>query len=209
MPDNSEQDRHKLFCICLSEIESLLFRQTNRTASCRKTEAILNYCSPHSILPSYCFIKSLCFIKCLYLHKRCSLSSEWVLNISIEYWSDHSSRSRVVFKKLHIFAQSPSQCTCTSLQFNLAASTLARQLIRYPLAGELKHRLLVVSVTPREVALVIIQHNDWKQAMRNRTKDGTTINTPMRKLIKKLPGEWFGVQVVVLLVTAKNVSFHT
>ena len=69
------------------------------------------------------------------------LSSEWVLNISIEYWSDQSSRSRVVFKKLHIFAQSPSQCTCTSLQFNLAASTLARQLIRYPLAGELKHRL--------------------------------------------------------------------
>lgn len=95
----------------------------------------------------------------------------------------------MVFKKLHIFAQSPSQCTCTSLQFNLAASTLARQLIRYPLAGELKHRLLVASVTPREVALVIIQHNDWKQAMRNRTKDGTTINTPMRKLIKKLPGE--------------------
>jgi len=41
----------------------------------------------------------------------------------------------------------------------------------------------------REVALVIIQHNDWRQAMRNKTKDGTTINTPMRKLIKKLPGE--------------------
>lgn len=42
---------------------------------------------------------------------------------------------------------------------------------------------------PREVALVIIQHNDWRQAMRNKTKDGTAINTPMRKLIKKLPGE--------------------
>ncbi|XP_020622350.1 ankyrin-3-like [Orbicella faveolata] len=39
----------------------------------------------------------------------------------------------------------------------------------------------------KEVALVIIQHNDWRQAMRNKTKDGTTINTPMRKLIKKLP----------------------
>ena len=26
--------------------------------------------------------------------------------------------------------------------------------------------------------------------MRNKTKEGNTINTPMRKLIKKLPGEW-------------------
>ncbi|XP_015765476.1 PREDICTED: transient receptor potential cation channel subfamily A member 1 homolog [Acropora digitifera] len=39
----------------------------------------------------------------------------------------------------------------------------------------------------KEVALVIIQHDDWKQAMRNKTKEGNTINTPMRKLIKKLP----------------------
>ncbi|KAJ7378358.1 hypothetical protein OS493_023613 [Desmophyllum pertusum] len=39
----------------------------------------------------------------------------------------------------------------------------------------------------KEVALVIIQHNDWRQCMRNKTQDGTTINTPMRKLIKKLP----------------------
>ena len=45
------------------------------------------------------------------------------------------------------------------------------------------------SLLCREVALVVIQHNDWRQAMRNKTKDGTTINTPMRKLIKKLPGE--------------------
>ena len=52
-----------------------------------------------------------------------------------------------------------------------------------------KHRLPYSFLVRREVALVIIQHNDWKQAMRNRTKDGTTINTPMRKLIKKLPGK--------------------
>ena len=42
---------------------------------------------------------------------------------------------------------------------------------------------------PREVALVIIQHKDWRQAMRNKTKEGNFINTPMRKLIKKLPGK--------------------
>jgi len=40
------------------------------------------------------------------------------------------------------------------------------------------------------VAFVIIQHQDWRQAMRNKTKEGNAISTPMRKLIKKLPGEW-------------------
>ena len=47
-----------------------------------------------------------------------------------------------------------------------------------------------LSLSLREVALVIIQHDDWKQAMRNKTKEGNTINTPMRKLIKKLPGKF-------------------
>ena len=33
----------------------------------------------------------------------------------------------------------------------------------------------------------ILNHAHWKKVMRNRTTDGTTVTTPMRKLIKKLP----------------------
>ncbi|XP_073254183.1 uncharacterized protein [Porites lutea] len=46
---------------------------------------------------------------------------------------------------------------------------------------------MAVENNHKEVALVIIQHKDWRQAMRNKTKEGNFINTPMRKLIKKLP----------------------
>ena len=52
----------------------------------------------------------------------------------------------------------------------------------------------------REVALVIIQHKDWRQAMRNKTKEGNFINTPMRKLIKKLPGECSNVAAFTFIL---------
>ena len=35
--------------------------------------------------------------------------------------------------------------------------------------------------------LEILKHPKWKMVMRNRTTDGATVTTPMRKLIKKLP----------------------
>ena len=39
----------------------------------------------------------------------------------------------------------------------------------------------------RDVVLEILNHAQWKRVMRNRTTDGATVTTPMRKLIKKLP----------------------
>ena len=39
----------------------------------------------------------------------------------------------------------------------------------------------------RDVVLEILNHHHWKRVMRNRTTDGATVTTPMRKLIKKLP----------------------
>lgn len=44
----------------------------------------------------------------------------------------------------------------------------------------------------REVALVVINSNKWEEAMRNETPDLATglRTTPMRKLIKKMPGEY-------------------
>ena len=53
---------------------------------------------------------------------------------------------------------------------------------------------------PREVALVIIQHKDWRQAMRNKTKEGNFFNTPMRKLIKKLPGKCSNVAAFTFIL---------
>jgi len=46
---------------------------------------------------------------------------------------------------------------------------------------------MAIEKSHKEVAFVIIQHQDWRQAMRNKTKEGNAISTPMRKLIKKLP----------------------
>ena len=40
----------------------------------------------------------------------------------------------------------------------------------------------------REAALAIVNDDNWKMAMRNCTVEGTKATTPMRKLIKKLPG---------------------
>ena len=53
---------------------------------------------------------------------------------------------------------------------------------------------------PREVAPVIIQHKDWRQAMRNKTKEGNFINTPMKKLIKKLPGKCSNVAAFTFIL---------
>ena len=40
----------------------------------------------------------------------------------------------------------------------------------------------------REAALAIVNDENWKLALRNCTFEGTKATTPMRKLIKKLPG---------------------
>ena len=40
----------------------------------------------------------------------------------------------------------------------------------------------------RDAALAIIDHRDWKLAMRNRTFEEGKLQTPMRKLIIKMPG---------------------
>ena len=40
----------------------------------------------------------------------------------------------------------------------------------------------------REAALAIVNDVNWKIALRNCTIEGTKVTTPMRKLIKKLPG---------------------
>ena len=37
------------------------------------------------------------------------------------------------------------------------------------------------------MALAIIDHDDWLLAVRNRSRDGKGITTPMRQLIRKLP----------------------
>ena len=41
----------------------------------------------------------------------------------------------------------------------------------------------------REAAIAILSHRDWRMAMRNKTIEEGVISTPMRKLIKKLPGK--------------------
>ncbi|EDO38702.1 predicted protein, partial [Nematostella vectensis] len=48
---------------------------------------------------------------------------------------------------------------------------------------------IAIESSHKEVAVAIIDHVDWKQAMRNRCKLGNAITSPMRKLIKKLPGQ--------------------
>ena len=44
------------------------------------------------------------------------------------------------------------------------------------------------------MALRIINSNVWEKALRNSTEDPDTgkIDTPMRKMIKKMPGGWSG-----------------
>ena len=37
--------------------------------------------------------------------------------------------------------------------------------------------------------MAIIDHDDWRLVMRNRIKEGNVVTSPMRKLIKKLPGK--------------------
>ena len=46
---------------------------------------------------------------------------------------------------------------------------------------------MAVDNSHREVALVILEHKDWLLAAKNRSREGKSITTPMRKLIKKLP----------------------
>lgn len=41
----------------------------------------------------------------------------------------------------------------------------------------------------RDAAIAILSHRDWRMAMRNKTIEDGMITTPMRKMIKKLPGE--------------------
>ena len=43
----------------------------------------------------------------------------------------------------------------------------------------------------REAALAIVNDVNWKIALRNCTIEGTKVTTPLRKLIKKLPGLFF------------------
>ena len=40
----------------------------------------------------------------------------------------------------------------------------------------------------RDAALAILDCEQWKNALRNCTTEGNKMTTPMRKLIKKLPG---------------------
>ncbi len=41
----------------------------------------------------------------------------------------------------------------------------------------------------REAALVIVNNENWKMALRNSTFDGANVTTPLRKMIKKIPGK--------------------
>ena len=45
----------------------------------------------------------------------------------------------------------------------------------------------------REVAQTLIKSDYWKEALRNHTLDlnSNRHDTPMRKLIRKMPGKWF------------------
>ena len=42
----------------------------------------------------------------------------------------------------------------------------------------------------RECAVTIVSDDNWMDAMRNKTVEGGTATTPMRKLVLKLPGVW-------------------
>ena len=57
----------------------------------------------------------------------------------------------------------------------------------------------------RKVAEVLIEHKQWITLMRNRTKIGSTILSPMRQLIIKLPGLSF---FVLLIMNIFNISFY-
>ena len=39
-----------------------------------------------------------------------------------------------------------------------------------------------------DVSLAIVDHADWLDVMQNRSREGASITTPMRQMIKKLPG---------------------
>ena len=54
-----------------------------------------------------------------------------------------------------------------------------------------KQDSFILNAFSRDVANAILNSDKWKEALRNDTsnmKDGTR-NTPMRKLIRKMPGE--------------------
>lgn len=48
-----------------------------------------------------------------------------------------------------------------------------------------------VFVFYREAAMAILDSDNWQSALKNCTVEGNKIVTPMRKLIKKLPGKMF------------------
>lgn len=49
----------------------------------------------------------------------------------------------------------------------------------------------------RDIALAIIQSKEWKSALRNSTISPLgEITTPLRKLIKKMPGEFFDPTII-------------
>lgn len=64
---------------------------------------------------------------------------------------------------------------------------------------------IFVTALNRDIALEIIQSDQWKSALRNTSKSPLgKITTPLRKLIKKMPGEFFSVSVTCIFVVHVN-----